>query len=404
MLNYRQTLDYLFKKLPMYQQKGSIAYKADIKRISEASNAINNPQKKFKSIHIAGTNGKGSTAHMLGSILQESGYKTGIYSSPHLKDFRERIKINGKLISQDQVVDFVEKNQKLFEEFHLSFFEMTVLLAFEYFSKKEVDIAIIETGLGGRLDSTNIIYPEISIITNISFDHTNLLGNTLEEIANEKAGIIKEKTPVIIGKRQHSTDPIFIQRAKKLNSKIIFASCEKKFHSDLQGAYQQENINTTISTIKELQKLNWRIQKKHIEKGLKKVVINTSFLGRWQTLSENPLTICDIAHNEESIIQVVSEINKICCKDLHIVFGIVKEKNTENILSLLPKEARYYFCHANISRSLNATKLKEKAKAIKLTGNAFESVDDALKEAKKMAKKEDFIFIGGSTFVVAEAL
>ena len=403
-MNYTQTLDYLFGRLPIYQRIGPAAYKADIGNIVTATKHLENPHTQFKSIHIAGTNGKGSTAHMLASILQESGIKVGLYTSPHLKDFRERIKINGEMIAKKQVVTFVKENLIFFTKMELSFFEFTVAMAFDYFAKQKVDIAIIETGLGGRLDSTNIIKPELAIITNISLDHTNLLGDTIEKIAGEKAGIIKNETPIIIGRRQKETNSIFKNIAKEKKTNLIYASLQKGYASDLKGEYQKENINTVITAIKQLQKQGWVITEDDIEHGLLKTVVNTELLGRWQTLSSNPQIICDTAHNEDGIKEIAKQLSNSKYEQLHIVFGTVDDKNLDTILAYLPKNAKYYFCNANIVRAMNAEDLKRKAAKHQLNGRIFASVKDALKYAKSNANPKDLIFVGGSTFVVAEVV
>jgi dihydrofolate synthase/folylpolyglutamate synthase len=403
-MNYTQTLDYLFGRLPIYQRIGAAAYKSDIGNIVTATKHLKNPHTEFKSIHIAGTNGKGSTAHMLASILQESGKKVGLYTSPHLKDFRERIRINGEMIAQKEVVTFVKENQVFFEKMELSFFEFTVAMAFDYFAKQKVDIAIIETGLGGRLDSTNIINPELAIITNISLDHTNLLGDTIEKIATEKAGIIKNETPVIIGRRQKETTSIFKNITKEKNANLIYASPQKGYTSDLKGEYQKENINTVITAIKQLQKQGWAITEDDIEQGLLKIAANTQLLGRWQTLSSNPQIICDTAHNEDGIKEIANQLSTSKYEQLHIVFGTVDDKNLDTILSYLPKNAKYYFCKANIVRAMNAEDLKQKAAKHQLEGRIFPSVREALKCAKDNANSKDLIFVGGSTFVVAEVV
>ena len=403
-MTYQKTLDYLFAKLPMYQREGAIAYKEDIGNIIEAAKHLNNPHKKFKSIHIAGTNGKGSVAHMLASILQESGYKTALYTSPHLKDFRERIKINGEMIAEQEVIDFVSENKHLFEKLEMSFFEMTVALAFDYFAKEKVDIAIIECGLGGRLDSTNIINPKLSIITNIGLDHTNLLGDNVEQIAAEKAGIIKENTTIIIGREQKESKQIFIDKAAAEKAKIHFTKTENNYSSDLKGIYQKENIATATMAVKQLSKLGWNIGEKNIKNGLQKVMENTQLLGRWQILNDKPKVICDIGHNEDGIKQIVKQIKKIPYQNLHFVFGMVKDKNLSNILKLLPKKAKYYFCEAQIPRALEVNLLEGEAIIFGLNGNSFSSVAKALAQAKKNANEDDLIFIGGSTFVVAEVL
>lgn len=403
-MNYTQTLDYLFGRLPIYQRIGAAAYKADIGNIIIATKHLENPHTQFKSIHIAGTNGKGSTAHMLASVLQESGIKVGLYTSPHLKDFRERIKINGEMIAKKQVVTFVKENLIFFEKMELSFFEFTVAMAFDYFAKQKVDIAIIETGLGGRLDSTNIINPELAIITNISLDHTNLLGDTIEKIAREKAGIIKNEIPVIIGRRQKETTSIFKNIAKEKNANLIYASTQKCYASDLKGEYQKENINTVITAIKQLQKQGWAITEDYIEHGLLKTVANTQLLGRWQTLSSNPQIICDTAHNEDGIKEIAKQLSNSKYEQLHIVFGTVDDKNLDTILPYLPKNAKYYFCNANILRAMKAVDLKQKSDKHQLKGRIFPSVREALKCAKINANPNDLIFVGGSTFVVAEVV
>ena len=398
-MNYKDTLKYLFSQLPMYQRTGAAAYKKDIGNIIEACNFLDNPHEKFKSIHIAGTNGKGSTAHLISSILHEAGFKTGLYTSPHLKDFRERIKINGVKINENDVISFVTTNKKNFEKINMSFFEYTVALAFDHFAKEKVDIAIIETGLGGRLDSTNIISPEISVITNIGYDHMNLLGNTLEQIAIEKAGIVKEKTPVLIGRKQIETETVFEEKASQKNTSVFYAKQnEVKFNVP---NYQKENINTSISAIKIL---DWKISNQEINDGIKNVNQNTGLRGRWETLSKNPKIICDTGHNVDGISNIISQLKQIKFNKLHIVFGTVNDKKINDILNLLPKDAKYYFCKAKIDRALNADKLKSIANEYKLIGESFESVEKALLNAKNNAKKEDLIFIGGSTFVVAEVI
>jgi len=403
-MNYTKTLDYLISRLPIYQRIGVAAYKADIGNIVAATKHLKNPHTQFKSVHIAGTNGKGSTAHMLASILQESGIKVGLYTSPHLKDFRERIKINGKMITQKDVESFVKKNKVIFEKMELSFFEFTVAMAFDYFAKQKVDIAIIETGLGGRLDSTNIIHPELAIITNISLDHTNLLGDTIEKIATEKAGIIKNKTPLIIGRRQKETTSIFKNIAKEKNANLIYASPQMGYASDLKGEYQRENINTVITSIKQLKKLGWAITEGNIEQGLLKIVANTQLLGRWQSLRSNPQIICDTAHNEDGIKEITKQLSNSKYKELHIVFGTVNDKNLDTILTFLPQDAKYYFCNANIVRAMNAEDLKQKAAKHQLKGKSYTSVREALRCAKDNANAADLIFVGGSTFVVAEVV
>ncbi|MCB9173032.1 MAG: bifunctional folylpolyglutamate synthase/dihydrofolate synthase [Flavobacteriales bacterium] len=405
-MTYQQTLDYLFSQLPMFQRIGASAYKVDLSNTIELCNLLGNPQHHFKSVHIAGTNGKGSTSHMLASILQEAGYTVGLYTSPHLIDFRERIKINGEMISEQEVVDFVTKYKKDFEKINLSFFEWTVGLAFDYFSNQKVDIAVVETGLGGRLDSTNVIIPEISIITNIGKDHMQFLGDTLEKIAVEKAGIIKKNVPIIIGETQPEIKHVFVSKAKELGSAIYFADqiIQQGLESDLKGSYQKKNIKTVLASVHELKKLEFAISDEQIKSGLLHVVRNTGLMGRWQTLGLDPKIICDTGHNEAGIREVVSQLESLTYNKLHFVLGAVNDKEIDSVLELLPKNAVYYFCQAKIPRALDVNELKNKAKSYRLNGNAYSSVKNAYEEAKKTANKHDLIFIGGSTFVVAEVL
>jgi len=400
-MDYKRSVEYLFQRLPMYQRSGIAAYKKDIGNIIKACKILNNPQKKIKTIHIAGTNGKGSTAHMLASIIQEAGYKTGLYTSPHLKDFRERIKINGKTIDKKYIINFIKENQLEFEKINMSFFEFTVAMAFNYFTESKVDIAIIETGLGGRLDSTNIINPELSIITNIGLDHTNLLGNTIEKIAFEKAGIIKKNTPIIIGKKQDKTKEIFKSIAKEKNAKLYYNDNPKNITTDVKGDYQNENIGTAIKAI---EVLNWNISNEQINKGINNILKNTGLEGRWQKLSENPLTICDVGHNEDGIKNILRQIEKTKFNKLHFIFGSVNDKVLTNVFKLLPKKAKYYFCAAKIDRALQTNILKQRAEEFNLYGDEFSSVNQAYINAKENASKDDLIFIGGSTFIVAEVL
>lgn len=405
-MNYLETLDYLFNQLPMYQRVGNAAYKANLDNTYRLSEILNHPEKQFKSVHIAGTNGKGSTSHMLAAVLQEAGYKVGLYTSPHLKDFRERIKINGEMISENDVIDFVKEYKHEFEKIQLSFFEWTVGLAFHYFANQKVDIAIIETGLGGRLDSTNIVTPEVAVITNISMDHTQFLGDTLAKIAAEKAGIIKSTIPVIIGETQAEIKHVFIEKANQLNAPIQFADegLIQEYESDLKGAYQQQNKKTVIATIYILQQLGWKIAENHIKQGLLNVVKNTGLMGRWQVLSKQPFTVCDTGHNEAGIKLILAQINQQSFEKLHFVLGVVNDKDIANILQLLPKNATYYFCQAKIPRALDVNILAEKASAVGLSGTTFPSVEAAYQAAQKNATAQDMIFIGGSTFVVAEVV
>jgi dihydrofolate synthase / folylpolyglutamate synthase len=405
-MNYPETLDYLFSQLPMYQRIGNAAYKANLDNTYRLSEILNHPEKQFKSVHIAGTNGKGSTSHMLASVLQEAGYKVGLYTSPHLKDFRERIKINGAMISENEVIDFVKEYKNEFEKIQLSFFEWTVGLAFHYFANQKVDIAIIETGLGGRLDSTNIVTPEVAVITNISMDHTQFLGNTLAKIAAEKAGIIKPTIPVIIGETQSEIKHVFIEKAKQLNAPIQFADeyPTQEYESDLKGAYQQKNKKTVVATIQTLQQLGWDITQNHIINGLQNVVNNTGLMGRWQVLNKQPFTVCDTGHNEAGIKLILAQLAEQDYEKLHFVLGVVNDKDITNILQLLPKHAIYYFCQANIPRALEVYILAEKATAVGLSGTTFPTVEAAYQAAQKNATAQDMIFIGGSTFVVAEVV
>lgn len=430
---YEQTLDYLYSQLPMFQRIGSAAYKDNLDNTIAICKLLGNPENKFKAIHVAGTNGKGSTSHMLASVLQSAGYKTGLYTSPHLKDFRERIKINGEMIPQQYVVDFVAKYKNDFEQIKPSFFEMTVGLAFDYFVKEQVDIAIIEVGLGGRLDSTNVITPELSVITNISFDHMALLGNTLEKIAVEKAGIIKHGIPVVIGETQLETEQVFIQKAKQEHAPLCFADKEYKvlninqlagdklelvmdiqamdythiyntIQSELLGLYQQKNIPTVICATELLVKKGYTINEDALRAGIKNVIKNTGLLGRWQILAQQPLVIADTGHNEAGIKEVVNQINQTPHTNLHFVLGMVNDKDISTVLSLLPKNARYYFCKANIPRALNAEELAQKATEFGLQGEICESVSLALQKAKNNAQVSDLVFVGGSTFTVAEVV
>ncbi len=406
-LNYSQTLDYLFSRLPIFQRIGAPAYKPGLERTLDLCKQLGNPQNKIKTIHVAGTNGKGSTSHMLASVLQEAGYKTGLYTSPHLKDFRERIKINGHMIEECDVVDFVEKNRPFFEEINPSFFEVTAVMAFWYFEKEKVDIAVIETGMGGRLDSTNVITPLISVITNIGLDHTQFLGDTIAKIAEEKAGIIKANIPVIIGETHAESTPVFNQKAKEQHAPLYFADqliANAPYECELKGIYQQKNIKTVLQSFTILKDLGYKIEEQDIRQGIKKVVTNTQILGRWQTLGENPKIICDTGHNEDGIREVLKGIQALPFKHLHIVFGMVNDKDGSKILKMLPKKASYYFCKPNIVRGKEADLLQQEAAAFELHGNTYDSVQEALLAAKKSASKNDLIFVGGSTFVVAEVV
>ncbi len=430
-MNYQQALNFLFTQLPMYQRKGKVAFKKDLTNIIALCKALGEPQSKFPTIHIAGTNGKGSTAHMLSAVLQAHGYKTGLYTSPHYQDFRERIKIDGKLMSKKAVVGFVEKNEALFQKIKPSFFEMTVALAFEYFAKQKVDVAVIETGLGGRLDSTNIITPLISIITNISLDHQNMLGPDLPSIAKEKAGIIKSNIPVIIGEEQRAISSVFLQKAKICNAPISFANRfyntkllhSKKGYTTFEvkrkgelvypklvlgtgGTYQAKNLRTVLRSLDVLEE-SWpgfKLKKSKIRKGLKEIVALSRFIGRWQKLAENPLVLADSAHNIGGLKLAMAQLKQEEFQTLHMVIGTVNDKSLDDILELFPKKAIYYFAKADIPRGLPAEQLKAKAAMAGLSGAAYDSVKAALKAAKLAASANDLIYIGGSCFVVAEVI
>jgi dihydrofolate synthase/folylpolyglutamate synthase len=406
-MNYKETLDWMFNKLPLYQMQGASAYRKDITNTVLLANHLGNPENHLKCIHVAGTNGKGSTSHLLASVLQEAGYKVGLYTSPHLKDYRERITINGKPISEKYVCDFINKNKSFFEANELSFFEMSVGLAFEYFVNEKTDINIIEVGMGGRLDSTNIIIPLISVITNIGLDHTQFLGNTLEAIAFEKAGIIKSNIPVVIGEYVAATRTVFLDKAVSTSSEIYFASdlVQEDYPSALLGDYQIHNKKTVLQTIKVLQeKQLLTISNNDIKKGFLNVIKNTNLKGRWQQLGENPKVICDTAHNAHGLSIVLNQLKKEQFEQLHIVLGVVNDKDLDEILPLFPKNAIYYFCKPNIPRGLDAAILSIKATEFNLVGEIYNSVSNAYQSAIKNASPKDLIYIGGSTFVVSEIL
>lgn len=406
-MNYKETLDWMFNKLPMYQTQGATAYRKDITNTVLLASHLGNPEKQLKCIHVAGTNGKGSTSHLLASVLQEAGYKVGLYTSPHLKDYRERIAINGEPISEEYVTNFINRNKAFFEANELSFFEMSVGLAFDYFTTSATDINIIEVGMGGRLDSTNIITPLVSVITNIGLDHTQFLGDTLEAIASEKAGIIKPNIPVVIGEYVTETKPVFIEKAKETHSDIYFASdlIVETYPSALIGDYQVQNKKTVLQVITVLQnQKKFTITEEAIKKGFLNVVENTHLQGRWQQLGENPKIICDTAHNSHGLKIVLNQLQNEIFDELHIVLGVVNDKNLDEILPLFPKDAKYYFCKPDIPRGLDSEILKAKAKENHLIGETYHSVSNAYQSAKKNAGSKDFIYVGGSTFVVAEIL
>ncbi len=406
MSTYKETVEWMFQQLPMFQRVGKDAFKKDLGRTNKLAGHLNHPEKNFKSVHVAGTNGKGSTSHMLASVLQEAGYKVGLYTSPHLKDFRERIKINGQMIDEKSVIEFVENHHTFLTENKLSFFEMSVGLAFSYFAGEEVDIAVIEVGMGGRLDSTNIIQPEVSVITNIGLDHTQFLGNSLREIAGEKAGVIKNNIPVIIGEKQKSTTPVFTEIAAERNSELIFAQDLKfeKYETDLKGNYQNKNIKSVLAAVKVLREKGWGIPEECLKNGLNNVKLHTSLQGRWDILQQKPKVICDTAHNREGLKLVITQLRKEKFNRLHIVFGVVADKKLDDILPLLPKEAIYYFSKPEIPRGLAAEDLAKSAQAFDLKGKIYNSVSKAYQSALDKALDEDLVFIGGSTFTVAEII
>ncbi|WP_396166275.1 bifunctional folylpolyglutamate synthase/dihydrofolate synthase [Flavobacterium sp.] len=406
-MNYQETTNWLFKQLPVFQLQGASAYKEDLTNTLLLSEYLNHPEKDLKYIHVAGTNGKGSTSHLLASVLQEAGYRVGLYTSPHLKDFRERIKINGEEISEEFVCEFVANNKSFFEANELSFFEMTVGLAFEYFAKEKTDINIIEVGMGGRLDATNIITPLVSVITNIAKDHTQFLGNTLQSIAMEKAGIIKMDIPVVIGEYTSETREVFVAKAKETHSELFFASdlIKENYPSALLGDYQISNKKTAIQTILVLQMQgNFAITEENIQNGFLNVIGNTGLQGRWQQLKSDPKVICDTAHNSHGLKIVSNQIQKEKFDELHFVLGVVNDKDLDEILPLFPKNAHYYFCKPNIPRGLDAEILQQKAANFQLNGKVYNSVSNAYQTAMNKAGKNDFVYIGGSTFVVAEVL
>lgn len=424
-MTYEETLDYLYNQMPEYQRIGHLAYKPGLENSFRLDEIFDKPHQKFKTIHVGGTNGKGSTSHLLAAILQKSGYKTGLYTSPHLMDFRERIRINGKKISKRFVIDFVEKYKSQFEPVMPSFFELTMEMAFLFFAMEKVDVAVIEVGLGGRLDSTNIISPDLSVITNIGLDHTQYLGNTLTQIAAEKAGIIKPGVPVVIGEAgDEEIKQIFIEKAAEANAPILFAeesiSGFKAFKNDfgwhfsadsvppiesvLGGFAQEKNARTVLTAVQTLRALNYEISDEAVVEGFEQVVKLTGLLGRWQILQTNPQIICDTGHNSHAMSYIVNQLQKTDHDELHIVFGMVNDKDIDAVLKLLPQNAHYYFTKADIARAIDEEVLASKAAAFNLKGDCFENVESAIKSAKENADKNDLIFIGGSSFIVADAL
>ncbi len=428
-MTYQQTLDYLFTKLPMYSRIGAAAFKEDLTNTITLCAALDNPHKKFKSIHIAGTNGKGSTSHMLAAILQSAGYKTGLYTSPHLKDFRERIKLNGEMIPEQVVVDFVARIQPLIIAIEPSFFEITVAMAFHFFAQQQVDIAVIEVGLGGRLDSTNIILPELSVITNIGWDHMNMLGDSLEKIAFEKAGIIKPGVPVVVGETLPITRSVFSAKAEMEKAPVIFAAEDsyvpewqeaaytlqltvadkhndehRNYELDLQGIYQTKNVVTVLAAVKEMQQQGWKISEAAIQTGLRHTRKITGFHGRWDIIHRQPMLVLDVGHNEDGIKQIAEQLEITEHDQLHIIIGLVKDKEADKVLSLLPKQAHYYFTRAQIPRALPEDQLAKKGNSIGLAGAHYPDVNTALKQAFARANKQDLILICGSVFLVGEVV
>ncbi|KJF45004.1 hypothetical protein LH29_06195 [Draconibacterium sediminis] len=431
-MDYKATLDYMFSQLPMFQRTGPAAYKNTLENTLKLDENYGHPHRKYRTIHVAGTNGKGSVSHMLASVLQAAGYKTGLYTSPHLKDFRERIKINGQMMPESAVVDWVSNfkaNNELWK-IQPSFFELTVAMAFDYFADQEIDVAVMEVGLGGRLDSTNIITPDVSIITNIGLDHTNLLGDTLEKIAGEKAGIIKSGVPVVIGTTQPETAPVFNAKAQELDTSIYFSDQEynvaysllrmdgkqqlnvakngkdvyPELVLDLLGQYQHKNIPPVLKAVDLLNEKGYKITEDNLRAALASVVATTGLLGRWQVIGNNPLTVCDTGHNEDGIKSIVEQLKNTAYKKLHFIFGTVGDKDPGKVLALLPKHAKYYFVKADIARAMDAEELANRAKDFGLVGEVYPSVNEAYKKAQRVADKTDMIFVGGSTFVVAEVL
>ena len=426
-MNYNETINYLFAKLPMFSRIGAAAFKKDLTNIRKLSDFLGDPDKKFKSIHIAGTNGKGSVSHMLAAILQTAGYKTGLYTSPHLKDFRERIKINGEMVSKEFIIDFTEQIKALSEAIEPSFFEITVAMAFEYFAKQEVDIAVVETGLGGRFDSTNIIKPELSVITNIGWDHMNILGDGLEKIAFEKAGIIKQDIPIVVGEVLPETEKVFADVAQERNAALSIASDKRQainwywkkqelivevtqphrtdhqlYALDLPGIYQTKNLITVLETCSQLQEKGWNIEEQNIRSGLQHTKKLTGLHGRWDVIHQQPLIVLDVAHNEGGIRMLMEQVEVTDHDHLHIVLGVVRDKEPENIFPLFPKLADYYFTQADIPRALEASLLQSRARGFGLKGEVYPNVNEAIKTALSRAIKKDMILICGSVFLVGE--
>ena len=424
-MNYQETLTYLYNSAPLFQQVGKAAYKEGLENTFALDEHLGHPHTKFHTIHIAGTNGKGSCSHTLAAILQAAGYRTGLYTSPHLVDFRERIRVDGQPVEEEYVVDFVERHRSFFEPLHPSFFELTTAMAFDYFANRKVDVAVIEVGLGGRLDCTNIIRPDLCVITNISFDHTQFLGNTLDKIASEKAGIIKKGIPVVIGETTPETRPVFEEKAREMEAPIFFAEDErlleevrhmedgaylyqtknyKNLKGELRGLCQEKNTNTLLTAIRVLVKSGYCLGDADVRKGFSEVCELTGLMGRWQKLRENPVVVCDTGHNVGGIAYVVRQLSMQQCRTLRIVMGMVNDKDISGVLAMLPREARYYFAQASVKRALPSEKVKELANVCGLEGNAFPDVRTAYETALAEAAPDDFIFVGGSSFIVADLL
>ena len=424
-MTYQETIDYLFNSTPLFQNVGKDAYKEGLENTHLLDEHFGHPHRQFKTIHVAGTNGKGSCSHTLAAILQSAGYKVGLYTSPHLVDFRERIRINGTPVSEAYVIDFVENHRAFFEPLHPSFFELTTAMAFNYFAEQQVDVAVIEVGLGGRLDCTNIIRPDLCVITNISFDHVQFLGDTLAKIASEKAGIIKEGIPVVIGETTPETKPVFAEKAIQVNAPIHFAEEEQfllessineqgkriyqtKEYADLEGELgglcQIKNTNTLLSAIRILQDIGYNINDTHVREGFAHVCSLTGLMGRWQKILETPVAYCDTGHNKAGIQYIVEQLSRQTYRQLHIVMGMVNDKDISGVLAMLPKDAIYYFTKASVSRALNENEVKRLAGEAGLEGNTYPSVKDAFEAAQASAHPDDFIFVGGSTFIVADLL
>jgi len=402
-MNYQETLDFLFQALPMYQRMGKAAFKKDLSNTIALCEHLGNPQDRFKSIHIAGTNGKGSSSHMLAAILQQSGYKVGLYTSPHLKSFTERIRINGEEISEMSVVDFVEKNMVAITSIKPSFFEMTVAMAFDHFAQQEVDIAVIEVGLGGRLDSTNVITPELSLITNIGYDHMEMLGNTLSEIAREKAGIIKAKVPVVISESNSEVNPVFEAIAKEKEAMLYYADAINEIpYTDLMGSYQSKNIRGVLKAIEILRYQGWSISDDAVIKGLSNVTAFTGLKGRWHTINNDPLTICDTGHNKEAFQLIIDQLNELNYAKLYLILGFVNDKKVDDLLRMIPNESVITFCQSSVPRAMSLDVIKEKASHLNIEALYIKDVNEAISTVRKMAGEDDVIFVGGSTFVVAE--